>query len=142
MGELAGLETQVFRHPKSWWLGFAISFPLFGGAGVAFIVGPIVARSPFAVLLVPFGLWVMLAVFATFWLLPSRIVVSEELLNSRNYLGRSKRIRWDDISLIQEGSANAWHYEHLVRVTDGRQGGSIVFTDAISNFPGAKDRAQ
>jgi hypothetical protein len=93
-----------------------------------------VARSPFAIILVPVGVWSLLHVASKLVLLASRVAVSDSGIAARTYLGGSREMSWMNVTAVEKFENRTFDYRTLVRVRDGTFGGSFTFTDAIEDF--------
>jgi hypothetical protein len=125
----------TYRHPKSWGWRFAVSTPIWIFSGLGMIYVSLAVRSPISLFLIPLGLYGVLHVTAKLLLFASSISVTSEGIAAARYLRRTKRVRWGDMSTVERYRKFTFDSREMVRITDGRNGGSVVFTDAISDFP-------
>ncbi len=85
------------------------------------------------------GLFSFLTMSALLRILASKIEVSDQGFTADRYIGSPKQIDWQDVATVERRSHRVLRTvmgrKTAIRITDGRRGGSIVFTNAISDFP-------
>lgn len=127
--------TEVFEHPKSWRLRFAISAPLWIIGGLTLIALPVGARTPVALPLVILGVWALLHITVKLVTFVQDVTITPNALTARKYFGREKTFTWQEIREISELRVRTFEGSMLMRISGRKGSGSLVFTDAMENFP-------
>jgi len=136
-------DARVFEHPRSWQWRFLSVVPLFA---LSVVIGLLVFPGPRAVDQYPsafVGVFVVVGLSYVLAIplgrtLSSKITVSDQGLTAGRYIGRSKEIPWLDVATVERRSHRWFRFGFMwrtaIRITNGKRGGSIVFTNAMSGF--------
>jgi len=134
-------ELAVFEHPRSW-RGRFLSAPVLSALVAALWLFVFPGPDGMRTVAIAAFIWTSLVVLSITLgygrIFASTISVSDHGLTAARYVGRPKQILWQDVATVERRSRRRVFGlvggKTALRITDGRRGGSIVFTDAISDF--------